>query len=230
MTTTSPGWPAEATALLAALAADNTPERFAALRERYEAAVLAPTRALAAALEPEFGPVRVFRPRTDRRFRPHAPPYRTDTGGVAVSPGGTERAVVLTPAALTVTAGRWRFDGGQLRRYRQAVDVALAVLVEDLDGWVLDRSAALARAPRGYRADHPQLDLLRQRGILVSLSWPVGEWLGTPEVLHRVRAAWRAAGPLAAWLDEHVGPPDPLAARPRPAPASGEPPAAAAAG
>ncbi|MCX6466121.1 MAG: hypothetical protein NTW05_21400, partial [Pseudonocardiales bacterium] len=83
------GWPPDAPALLAALGEDNTPEHFARIRDRHAAAVLAPTRALARALEPEFGPVRVFRPRVDRRFRPGAPPYRTDTGGVAVTAGGT---------------------------------------------------------------------------------------------------------------------------------------------
>ncbi len=210
------GWPADAPTLLAALGGDNTPEHFAALRERYDRTVLHPTRALAAALEGEFGPVRVFRPYVNRRFRPDAPPYRTDTGGVATSPGGAERSVVLSAGTLTVTAGRWRFDPGQLRRYRYAVDVELQVLVEDLNGWTLDRSAPLVRAPRGFRSDHPQLDLLRLRGLLVRRSWPVGAWLAGPETLHRVRAAWRAATPLTDWLDRNVGPPAPPAPRPRP--------------
>jgi hypothetical protein len=37
----------------------------------------------------------------------------------------------------------------------------------------------------------------------------VGPWLATPEPLARVAAAWRAAGPVAEWLDVHVGPPAP---------------------
>ncbi|MCX6462986.1 MAG: hypothetical protein NTW05_05270, partial [Pseudonocardiales bacterium] len=45
---------------------------------------------------------------------------------------------------------------------------------------------------------------------------PVGDWLATPEVLHHVRTAWRAAGPLADWLDTHVGPPAPVPPRPVP--------------
>jgi hypothetical protein len=48
-------------------------------------------------------------------------------------------------------------------------------------------------------------------------TWPVGPWLATAEPLERVRAAWRDAAPLVAWLDERVGPPDPVAPRSRPA-------------
>ncbi len=36
---------------------------------------------------------------------------------------------------------------------------------------------------------------------------PPQEWLHTGEVLDRVASAWRALGPLNAWLAEHVGPP-----------------------
>ena len=65
---------------------------------------------------------------------------------------------------------------------------------------------ALTGRPRGYPADHPRLLLLRLRGLHVDRAWPAGEWLGTAEPLERVAAAWRAARPLADWLDAHVGP------------------------
>ena len=86
-TTTFDGWPVEAPALLAEIAADNRAERWPALRERHAALVRGPTLALAAELAAEFGPVRVFRPHVTRRFRPDAPPLRTDTGGVATVAG-----------------------------------------------------------------------------------------------------------------------------------------------
>lgn len=200
------GWTPDAAAFLAELAADHT--CFDA--ERHAASVLAPMRALAAELAPEFGELRVFRPYRNRRFRPDAPPYRTDTGGTAR--GGT-LGVVLTPAALSATAGVWLFDAGQRRRYRAAVDDELAGL---LDGLQVDTARRLTGRPRGIAADHPHLDLLRLRGLQVGWSWPVGEWLGTSEPLERVRSAWRAAAPLLAWLDRHVGPADPVPPRPRP--------------
>jgi hypothetical protein len=71
--------------------------------------------------------------------------------------------------------------------------------------------------PRGIAADHPRLELLRHRGLQVGRSWEVGPWLAGDEPLRRVREAWRGAGPLVAWLDEHVGPADPVPERPRPA-------------
>jgi hypothetical protein len=75
----------------------------------------------------------------------------------------------------------------------------------------------LLGTPRGFRGDHPRIGLLRHRGLQVTASWPAGEWLGTREPLERVRTAWRAAAPVLAWLDAHVGPADPVQPRPRPA-------------
>lgn len=218
MTTTPPftGWPAAAPALLAALAADNTEDAFAALRERYDAAVHGPTRALAAALGDGFGAVRVLRPRVDRRFRPHAPPFRTDTGVVATTADGTPRSVVLSATGLAVAVGTRRFDPGQLGRYRAAVGPVLAELLTGLDGWERDPGDLLARVPRGHPPEHPHADLLRLRGLQLARSWPVDDELSTVGVLDRIRAAWTAAAPLAAWLDEHVGPPLPPPRAPRP--------------
>ena len=199
------GWTPDAPAFLAELAADHT--SFDA--ERHRASVLAPMRALAAELAPEFGELRVFRPYRNRRFRPDAPPYRTDTGGTA---RGGALGVVLSATALSVTAGVWLFDAGQLRRYRAAVDDELAGL---LGGLEVATARRLTGRPRGVPADHPHLDLLRLRGLQAGWSWPVGEWLGTPEPLERVRSAWRDAAPLLGWLDRHVGPADPVPSRPR---------------
>ncbi|MHA6781162.1 DUF2461 family protein [Pseudonocardia saturnea] len=94
------GWTPDAPAFLAEVAADHS--SFEA--ERHRASVLAPMQALAAELAPEFGELRVFRPYRNRRFRPDAPPYRTDTGGTAR--GGT-LGVVLSATALSATAGAW---------------------------------------------------------------------------------------------------------------------------
>src|SRR6476661_5173436 len=125
--------------------------------------VRGPTLALAAELEAEFGPVRVFRPHSTRRFRPDAPPLRTDTGGVATSPGGCGLAVVLSPDALTVTVGHWRFDAGQRRRYRAAVDgvesgETLVGLLRRLaaSGLPADPEGELQILPRGWEPDHPR--------------------------------------------------------------------------
>ena len=108
------GWPAEATAFLAELADDNTRTFWTENAHRYRAALREPTRALAAALTPEFGPPRVFRPYVDRRFRPNADPYRTDTGITVAGPGGTPYVAVLSAQGLAVQVGHQVFDAGQL--------------------------------------------------------------------------------------------------------------------
>ena len=218
--TTFDGWPVEAAALLADIAADNRADRWPELREGHATLVRGPTLTLAAELEAEFGPVRVLRPHATRRFRPDAPPLRTDTGAVATSPGGCGLAVVLSADALTVTVGHWRFDRDQRSRYRAAVDdVAageeLAGLLRLLaaDGFPADAEGELLILPRGWSPDHPRVWLARRRGLQVVRRWALGPWLSTPEPLERVRSAWRAAAPLVGWLDTHVGP-----AAPRPAP------------
>ena len=227
MEPTFDGWPAAGPHLLAGLAAENTAEFWATHRERHEAEVRGPMRALAVALAPEFGPVRVFRPQLNRRFRPDAPHYRTDTGGVARSAGGAMLGVVLSATALTVSAGHWAFDGPQRRRYRAAVDggagAELAALLAALVGrepgpWAIQSSRTLKGRPRGYLADHPRIALLRRGGLQVGRGWALGPWLQSAEPLARVREAWRAAAPVTRWLDEHVGPPDPVPSRPRPDP------------
>jgi uncharacterized protein (DUF2461 family) len=214
------GWPADATVFLAEIGADNSREFWTAHRQRHAAAVQAPMQALATELAPEFGPVRVLRPAVNRRFRPDAPPYRTDTGGVATTVGGCAVGVVLSASALSATAGHWSFDAPQLRRYRAAVGgpagEELSALLAGLDDQVLDPGRPLTGTPRGVRADHPRIALLRRRGLLLTRSRPAGEWLATREPLEWVRAAWRSAAPVVAWLDEHVGAAEQVQ-RPRPA-------------
>lgn len=267
-TTTFAGWDADATAFLAELTADNTREFWMAHSARHAASVLPPLRALAAALEPEFGPLRIFRPYRDRRFRSDAPPYRTDAGGAFTTPGGTEYSVVLAATGLAVRVGRYALAGAALRRYRAALAgpspgygpvgageravgdgaggrsagvgggdagwaagpgtggvpgpeaaaparreagdagaaLAAALAAAAAGGLVPGTLPALRGRPRGVAADHPHLEWLRLRALHVGVRWPAGPWLATAEPLERVRAAWRAAGPLATWLDAHVGP------------------------
>ena len=200
------GWPADGPAFLAELADDNTRAFWMENVHRYRTALLEPTRALAAALTEEFGPPRVFRPHVDRRYRPNADPYRTDTGITVAGPG---RHAVRRGAVRAGARGAGRLPGvrpGQLRRYREAVDGPAGEALEEVlgalrrDDLVPGEVPALTGRPRGYPADHPRLVLLRLRGLHVDRAWPAGEWLGTAEPLERVAggvARGAAAGRLA---------------------------------
>ena len=63
----------------------------------------------------------------------------------------------------------------------------------------------LKTAPRGYPKDHPRIELLQLKGIVMSKGWPVGGWLGTKKAKDRVVATLEAARPLDVWIAEHVG-------------------------
>jgi uncharacterized protein (DUF2461 family) len=65
----------------------------------------------------------------------------------------------------------------------------------------------LTRAPRGYPADHPELDLLRRKSLTVSRRYQLAGWVHKPEAGKRVRALVEGAAPLVGWLRERVGPP-----------------------
>ena len=62
----------------------------------------------------------------------------------------------------------------------------------------------LKTRPRGYPADHPRLDLLRCRSLMVSRRFGAPDWLADAAALERVRGTWREVRPLADWVTAHV--------------------------
>jgi uncharacterized protein (TIGR02453 family) len=164
--------------------------------------------ALLAELADEFGEGRIFRPNRDTRFSRDKSPYKTHIGATLAGGGYVE----LSVAGLAAGRGYWHLEPDQLARYREAVD-------DDATGSALvDVLAALARqgvetiahselktAPRGYPKDHPRVELLRRKGLAAWQRWPVAAWLGTAKAKDRVVGLLRAAEPVQAWLDAHVG-------------------------
>jgi uncharacterized protein (DUF2461 family) len=100
----------------------------------------------------------------------------------------------------------------QLRRFRGAVDdeksgSQLESIVDTLrkSGYEVGAHEVLKSVPKGYAKEHPRLELLKHKGIVMSKSWPVSAWLGTRKAKDRVVAALQAARPLNAWLEREVG-------------------------
>jgi uncharacterized protein (TIGR02453 family) len=217
------GFPDEALLFYEGLEADNSRAYWSDHAETYDSAVRAPMLALIAAVEPEFGPMKFFRPQRDLRFSADKSPYKTHAGAVSRDSDAGSRYVQVSAAGLLVAGGYYRMAKDQIDRYRAAVDDdragrELAALVASLeaDGFVM-HGEELRRVPRGFDPGHPRAGLLRRKGLAAFRDHGTPDWLGTPECLDAVTATWRRITPLGDWLGRHVGPPEPVAEGDRPA-------------
>ena len=156
------GWPAEAISFYEGLEADNSKTYWAAHKDIYESAVVAPFRALSDEIEDDFGPLRLFRPHRDVRFSKDKSPYKTAQGAVTESEGGAIYYVSLAASGFFAGSGYYRPAPDQLARMREAID-------DPKTGPVIERAVATARkagyevggdslktAPKGYPKDHPR--------------------------------------------------------------------------
>jgi uncharacterized protein (TIGR02453 family) len=205
------GFSDEAFEFYEGLSADNSKSYWTAHKKIYESAVRDPMQALFAELEAEFGPAKLFRPYRDVRFSTDKSPYKTQQG--AHTSGGYYFAVDAD--GLMVAGGLYGPSAQQLARYRAAVDAersgkALEAILEDLrTGGYQIAGERLKTRPRGVAEDHPRVDLLRYRSIYAHKGWPPEPWVHSPEVVDRVRMAWRGLRPLLEWCGEHIGSTEP---------------------
>ncbi len=201
------GWPVEAVEFYEGLQADNTKTYWSTHKSVYERCVKGPMEELLTELADDFGRGRVFRPYRDVRFSNDKTPYKLHCA--AYMPGGY---ISFSAEGLFAGAGLYMPDPDQLRRFRAAVDDGasgseLTSIVATLgnDGYQVGAHEVLKTAPKGYPKDHPRIELLRYKGIVMSRSWAVGAWLGTRKAKDRVVACLEAARPLNAWLERYVG-------------------------
>jgi uncharacterized protein (TIGR02453 family) len=200
------GFPERALIFYEGLEADNSKPYWTDHREVYERDVKAPMLALLAELEEEFGSGKLFRPYRDVRFAKDKTPYKVNAAAAVEG-----RYVSLSADGLFLGGGYYRPAPDQLDRLRRAI-------ADDVQGAALERAVAavaatglevggeqLSRAPRGYPADHPRIELLKRKSLVASRHWEPEPWLHTPETLTRVRTVWRGLTPLLDWLDANVG-------------------------
>jgi uncharacterized protein (TIGR02453 family) len=208
--TTFRGFPREALDFLRELEADNDRDWFKANRSRYDDHLVEPARALAADLA-AFGRPHVFRPWNDTRFHP-GPPVKEHLGMTIGYEGGGGYYVEISLDGLLVGAGLYAPAPDQLDRLRRGIDqpklaASLSRALARAHGAGLELTAPeLKRGPRGYAADHPRLDLLKRRRMVVLQRHPLRAWLHRPEAGRRIRTQLEAAAPLVGWLRDHVGP------------------------
>ena len=180
--------PAEAFAFLADLARNNDRAWFTPRKLEYEASVLAPMRAMAAALATSLAardvpltcdPLKaVFRVHRDVRFSRDKSPYKTHAGAVLSRGGGKSTNGVLylhvQPGGSFAACGFYQPSPADLSALRTAMVARperLAKLLEALHaaGLDLSRTDALTRAPRGFeQVAEPIASVLRLRHLIVS--------------------------------------------------------------
>ncbi len=187
---------------------DNSKTFWAKHKGVYDESVKAPMEALAAVLEREFGPAKLFRPYRDVRFAKDKTPYKTHQGAWF---SDTSVYVQISAEGLFVAAGYWESSAAQVDRLRRGV-------ADDVAGPALERILAtlrkkgatigghtLTRVPPAYAKDHPRAELLKHKTLTASRSFGAPDWLATPRAKTEIVKAWRTFGPLVAWLDTHVG-------------------------
>ncbi len=198
------GWKGDFVGFFRGLEVDNSKRYFDAHRKQYELEVRRPMEGLAAELEDELGPGKIFRINRDVRFSADKSPYKTNIGAVI-----GKLYVHLDAEQFFVATGAHMPDGPWLARYRAA---AAGPAGEDLARRVEKMRKAglnvggneLKTAPRGYPADHPRIELLRWREVGTGKRLPIGPWIAKPAVKDWVVEAWVAMRPLADWLAENV--------------------------
>jgi len=207
------GWPQEALEFYVGLEADNSKGYWLAHKPTYDECVKAPFLALSDDIEREFGPLHVFRPNRDIRFAKDKSPYKTAAAAVTESEGGAAYYVQISSDGLYVGSGYYHLASDQLERYRAAVvdpkhgpKLAAAVAALRKNRYEVASRESLQRAPRGFRPDHPRVELLRMKGMHVGRSFGAPAWVHTSRALDRIVTAWRDAATVNRWLDSHVGP------------------------
>jgi uncharacterized protein (TIGR02453 family) len=203
-------WPPDALEFLRELEDNNDRDWFRARRARYEACLREPALALAEKLGP-LGEAHTVRPYNDTRFHPR-PPIKEHLG-VAIGYGDAGGYYFeLSLDGLLVAAGLYRPASDQLERYRAAIDddrraggfeTALATAIA---GGLTPAEPALKRAPRGYPADHPRIDRLRMKELIVHRRHALEPWLHEPACDKRLQRELESARTLVEWLAENVGP------------------------
>ncbi|WP_028643932.1 DUF2461 domain-containing protein [Nocardioides sp. URHA0020] len=210
MTAGFTGFPVAALDFYDDLEVDNTKSFWEKHKAVYADAVKAPMTALCAALEPEFGPAKVFRPYRDVRFAKDKTPYKTHQGAFVRMGESTGWYVELSPRGVRTGAGFYEASGPRLAAFREAVahdrfGPELEKILKPLPRKGFEISGdRLKTTPRGYDADHPRIDLLRHRSLVVGHPLGFEAVVQTPELLDLVRADWRAMRPLVEWCARHT--------------------------
>jgi uncharacterized protein (TIGR02453 family) len=215
------GFSATTMDFLRELAANNDKTWFDAHRSDYESAFVTPAENFVRALAPRLQTLSrsiccqpringsIFRLQRDQRFVTNNPPYKphmdfTFWDGPDRGFGTPSLFLRITPDHLLIGGGVHDF-GRAIQRYRAAVDDGrqgrgLAKVLAGLTGGYRVNEPALKRVPRDFDADHPRADLLRHKGLTVTLQQHLPAELNNHQFVDWCVTHYSAFRPLHRWL------------------------------
>jgi uncharacterized protein (TIGR02453 family) len=157
----------------------------------------------------------IFRIQRDTRFSKDKSPYKTNiAANLPIAPAGDDGDHHTTPGIYLsfgldgefVALGAWHMEPEVVLRYRELlakprVGTGLLAIVQKLQetGWQLGSMEMLKRVPSPYPQDHPCAELLKRKGLAVSIQ-PDAR-LSTEWAVARLREA----APMMHWLERHLG-------------------------
>ncbi len=203
------GFPTAALDFYDDLEVDNTRSFWDKHRGVYEEAVKAPMTALCAALAPEFGEAKIFRPYRDVRFAKDKTPFKTHQGAFVRAGDATGWYVEISPRGVRTGAGFYDASPPRLAAVRAAIDhdtygAELERIVADAGAAGFEKGGDRVKtSPRGYAADHPRIELLRHKSLLLAHPIGFGPVINSPELLDVVRDDWRTLRPFVEWVVRH---------------------------
>ena len=162
----------------------------------------------------------IFRIQRDTRFARDKSPYKTNIAAdLPIRPRNEGEDQHTTPGLYLsfgldgefVAIGAWHMGPEVLARYRSSLDDTrrgreLRTSVERLtkNGWNIASMETLKRVPPPYPQDHPCAELLKHKGLALSVQ--PGEGISaTPGFADWAEARLRDAVPVVRWLDRNLG-------------------------
>jgi len=199
------GFPREAFEFFASLERNNNVDWFRAHKEIYETACRAPMKALLEELAPST-PARMSRINRDMRFSRDGNPYKTH-----LSAGVGGNYISLMSQGLYVGAGVYRPEPPTLARLRAAIDdersgEELGSMIKTLrrKRYEVDTHESVASSPKGYRPDHPRIELLRMKDLFAGKMFAPSATLSSRKALDQIRTVMDDLTPFRKWLARHV--------------------------
>lgn len=158
-------------------------------------------------LNPKDCVMRIYR---DIRFSLNKTPYKSNFG-VGISPlgkkfNGPGYYLHISPEECFVAGGCWMPEKDQLKLIRQEIDYntsdfkqSLQKIISTGNSGMLDQEHKLKTAPKGYPADHPEIEYLKLKSFTITIPLNIKD-LSKPGSLEMVLNGFAVIHPFIVFL------------------------------